>query len=95
MPSVMRVAPTPLYNSFQDVHEFVTILFDIFQNREEFVDCSSDSETSWIDETYEIADGSQQQGQLLDEQNEQQRNLSQISSDLDSVDFIDTNSNTL
>lgn len=32
MPSVMRVAPTPLYNSFSDVHKFITILHGIFQN---------------------------------------------------------------
>lgn len=25
-PNVMRIAPTPLYNSFTDVFEFVTIL---------------------------------------------------------------------
>jgi kynureninase len=25
-PNVMRIAPTPLYNSFYDVYEFVTIL---------------------------------------------------------------------
>lgn len=25
-PSVMRVSPAPMYNSFQDVHEFVTKL---------------------------------------------------------------------
>jgi kynureninase len=27
-PNVMRIAPTPLYNSFSDVFEFVTILKD-------------------------------------------------------------------
>lgn len=32
MPSVMRVAPTPLYNSFTDVYRFITTLYDIFQN---------------------------------------------------------------
>lgn len=31
MPSVMRVAPTPLYNSFTDVYKFITILYEIFQ----------------------------------------------------------------
>lgn len=32
MPSVMRVAPTPLYNSFTDVYRFITNLYEIFQN---------------------------------------------------------------
>lgn len=32
MPSVMRVAPVPLYNSFIDVHKFVTTLYEIFHN---------------------------------------------------------------
>ncbi|CAG2110975.1 unnamed protein product [Medioppia subpectinata] len=32
MPSVMRVAPVPIYNSFTDVHKFVKILYEIFQS---------------------------------------------------------------
>jgi len=32
MPSVMRVAPVPLYNSFIDVHKFVMTLYEIFQH---------------------------------------------------------------
>lgn len=32
MPSVMRVAPTPLYNSFTDVYKFISNLYEIFQN---------------------------------------------------------------
>lgn len=28
-PDVIRVAPTPLYNSFEDVHKFVTVLKNI------------------------------------------------------------------
>jgi hypothetical protein len=32
MPSVMRCAPSTLYNSFQDVHKFVMTLYEIFQN---------------------------------------------------------------
>ncbi|XP_054158129.1 kynureninase-like isoform X2 [Oppia nitens] len=31
MPSVMRVAPVPIYNSFTDVHKFVSILYEIFE----------------------------------------------------------------
>ena len=32
MPSVMRVAPTPLYNSFTDVYKLITTMRDIFQD---------------------------------------------------------------
>ncbi|XP_017461854.1 PREDICTED: kynureninase-like [Rhagoletis zephyria] len=32
MPSVMRVAPTPLYNSFTDIYKFISNLYEIFQN---------------------------------------------------------------
>lgn len=31
MPSVMRVAPIPLYNSFEDVYKFVHVLRDVIQ----------------------------------------------------------------
>ena len=36
-PHVMRIAPTPLYNSFADVHRFVTALgeaFDVLEQSE-------------------------------------------------------------
>lgn len=29
-PNVIRIAPTPLYNSFKDVFDFVAVLHDIF-----------------------------------------------------------------
>lgn len=29
-PNVMRIAPTPLYNSFRDVYDFVSILKEYF-----------------------------------------------------------------
>ena len=29
-PDVMRIAPTPLYNSFTDVYRFVTLLGEVF-----------------------------------------------------------------
>lgn len=32
MPKVMRVAPTPLYNTYTDVYNFITTLYDIFKN---------------------------------------------------------------
>lgn len=32
MPSVMRVSPAPLYNSFTDVYNFVKTLIQIFQD---------------------------------------------------------------
>lgn len=31
-PNIMRIAPTPLYNSFTDVYEFVTILKTVVTN---------------------------------------------------------------
>lgn len=31
MPSVMRVAPVPIYNTFTDVYKFVITLHDVFK----------------------------------------------------------------
>ncbi|XP_075585466.1 kynureninase isoform X2 [Dermatophagoides farinae] len=46
MPSVMRVAPTPLYNSFTDVYRFITTLYDIFQNMDSLSISHTDDDLS-------------------------------------------------
>lgn len=46
MPSVMRVAPTPLYNSFTDVYRFITTLYEIFQNMDSLSSSHDDDDIS-------------------------------------------------
>ncbi|KAI1300223.1 Kynureninase [Halotydeus destructor] len=51
-PNVMRIAPVPLYNSFADVYNFVTILsqtFESFENDEEMKSMSPSQEDEGVD----------------------------------------------